>query len=72
MKIHLIFHISLLKLYNPNDNEDFIHPTSPQPIIIPETNEEEYEIEAILDKRTIQNKPQYLVKWLGYPLHVSI
>ena len=69
MKIHPVFHISLLKLYNPNDNEEFIRPTTPQAIIIPETEEEEFEVESILDKRIIHNKPQYLVKWLGYPLY---
>ena len=32
-------------------------------------NEEEYEVEAILDKKLVQHRLQYLVKWLGYPLH---
>ena len=32
-------------------------------------NSEEYEVETILDKRTLKGKTQYLVKWIGYPLH---
>jgi Chromo (CHRromatin Organisation MOdifier) domain len=68
MKIHPVFHISLLKPYQPSPN-DFERPTPPPAIIIPETDHEEFEVETILDKRTLRNKPQYLVKWLGYPLH---
>jgi Chromo (CHRromatin Organisation MOdifier) domain len=68
LRIHPVFHISLLKLYKES-SEDFIRPTPPPAIFIPETNQEEYEVENILDKRTIRNKPQYLIKWLGYPLH---
>jgi ''chromo'' (CHRromatin Organisation MOdifier) domain. len=26
-------------------------------------------LKTILDKRTLRNRPQYLVKWKGYPLH---
>jgi len=38
----------------------------PPPIIL--NNEEEYEVEQILDKRTRYGKTQYLIKWKGYPL----
>ena len=34
-----------------------------------DNNQEEYEVEAILDKRILRNMPQYLIKWKGYPLH---
>jgi hypothetical protein len=69
LKIHPVFHVSLLKPYNESPT-DFIRTTlPPPPVMIPETNEEEYEVETILDKRLIRNKPQYLVKWSGYPLH---
>ena len=30
--------------------------------------EEAHEVEKILQKRTYYRKPQYLVKWKGYPL----
>jgi Chromo (CHRromatin Organisation MOdifier) domain len=41
----------------------------PPAIVLPNTEQEEYEVENILDKRTLRKKPQYLIKWLGYPLH---
>jgi hypothetical protein len=68
MKIHPVFHISLLKPYHPSPN-DFERSTPPPAIITPESNHEEYEVETILDKRILRNRPQYLIKWMGYPLH---
>jgi len=56
MKIHPVFHISLLKLYQPSPS-DFERSTPPLAIVIPETNHEKYEVEAILDKRILRNKP---------------
>jgi hypothetical protein len=55
MKLHPIFHVSLLTKTNNSettDNESI--------------DDEEYEVERILDKRTRQGKVEYLVKWLGY------
>jgi len=66
MKLHPVFHISLLKKYNPDDE---YNRHQPPPAIITSDNEEEYEVENILDKRIHYRKPQYLVKWLGYPLY---
>jgi hypothetical protein len=68
MKIHPVFHISLLKPYQVSNNE-FLRPIPPPAIVLPNTEQEEYEVENILDKRTLRKKPQYLIKWLGYPLH---
>ena len=34
----------------------------------PTMAEEAHEVEKILQKRTYYRKPQYLVKWKGYPL----
>ncbi len=69
LKIHPVFHISLLKPYQEISNE-FTQLTPPlPPVIIPETEEEEYEVEAILDKKLVRKKSYYLVKWKGYPLH---
>ena len=59
MKLHLVFHISLLKKYNSDD--EFNRYQSPPAIIISD-NEEEYEVENILDKRIHYHKSQYLVK----------
>jgi hypothetical protein len=68
MKIHPVFHVSLLKPYQAAPNE-FHRPTPPPAIVLPDTEHEEYEVETILDKRILRKKPQYLIKWLGYPLH---
>ena len=68
LKIHPVFHVSLLKLYKETPDE-FTRPTPPPPVVISDTEQEEFEVESILDKRTIRKKTQYLVKWLGYPLH---
>ena len=32
-------------------------------------NQDEYKVEAILDKRTRHRRTEYLVKWLGYPVY---
>ena len=55
-----------MKKYNEDD--EFNRPTPPAAIITSD-NEEEYEVENILDKRTHYHKSQYLVKWTGYPLY---
>src|SRR5271155_2785851 len=68
MRIHPVFHVSLLKLYKESP-EEFVRPTPPPAIFIPETNQEEYEVETILDKRIIHKRLQYLIKWKGYPLY---
>lgn len=53
MKIHPIFHISLLtKTKNPTNDQDEIL--------------EEYEVSEILDKRKRNGLTEYLVKWEGY------
>ena len=73
MRIHLVFHVSLLKKYeeNPKEFEDRIIPPPP-PVKI--QGEKEFEVKYILDKRLKRLKRQkiqveYLVKWKGYPKH---
>lgn len=61
MRIHPVFHVSLLKHYQ-QDHDEFSRESIPSPIIIPETNEEEYEVEQILDVKTLRRKKYYLVK----------
>jgi hypothetical protein len=65
MKIHPVFHVSMLKPYQADEFGRNNPP--PPPIII--NNNNEYEVESVLDKRTFRGKMQYLVKWLGYPLY---
>ena len=66
LRIHHVFHVSKLKPYK--ETEDFSRAT-PLPPIIMNNNSEEFEVETILNKRTLKGKIQYLVKWIGYPLH---
>ena len=67
LRIHPVFHVSLLKPYQ--ECEDFEREVPPPPIFIPEVQQEEYEVESILDKKIVRRRPFYLIKWLGYPLH---
>jgi hypothetical protein len=66
MKVHDVFHISLLKPYVPSTGRPHVE-SRPFPIA-PDT----YLVEAILDKqyRKVNNKqkPYYYIKWEGYPL----
>lgn len=71
MKIHPVFHISLLKKYNRRpeglrQDEEIPVP----PIMI--ADHEEFEVEEILDKKVTKRgrgqSIRYLIKWKGYPL----
>ncbi|KKA20573.1 hypothetical protein T310_5403, partial [Rasamsonia emersonii CBS 393.64] len=59
MKIHPIFHISLLEQAPENAKE-------PGNIELDDTTEEEYKVEKILAKRKVNSQTQYLIKWKGY------
>ena len=61
MRIHLVFHISLLK---PADLEMPIQENPPE--IDPESQDAEFEVEEILDQQDIDGESHYLVKWKGY------
>ena len=64
MKVHNVFHISLLKAYN-RDNRIALPP-------LPEVidDEPEWEVDKILDHRLVKrgrkNKVEYLIKFVGY------
>ena len=60
MKIHPVFHISLLEPAPPGA------PKAPDTEVIPDP-EKEYEVEQILDHKKVRNVLKYLVKWEGYP-----
>ena len=67
MRIHPIFHNSLLKPYveTPEHGPNFLRP----PLEIVEGQEGHYKIEKILAARPTRNRKstQYLVHWKGYP-----
>jgi hypothetical protein len=60
MRIHPVFHISLLEPADPDT------PEGPAPELHPDTQQEEYEVEAILDVRLQRRQLRWLVKWVGY------
>ena len=60
MKVHPVFHVSLLKGYQGEA------PCTP-PILV--DGEEEFEVERILNHRKRARKWEYLVKWKGYGAH---
>jgi hypothetical protein len=64
MKIHPVFHISLLELA-PSEPLPGQIQTPPPPVIIEEI--EEYAVEEVLDSRIYRKEPQYLIRWVGYP-----
>ena len=63
MKIHPIFHISLLTPYHANILPGRVQPPSSSIII---EGFEEFEVEEILDSRIHYNKLQYFVDWKDY------
>lgn len=63
MKIHDVFHPSLLDPHIPSDIPGRV--ISPPPPVQVDQHEE-YEVEAILAKRTHRRKLQYKVRWKGY------
>ena len=61
MKMHDVFHVSLLRLYH----EDGSH--QPPPVTILMDGEQEHEVEQVLDHRQEDRRSKsYLVRWTGY------
>jgi Chromo (CHRromatin Organisation MOdifier) domain len=60
MRIHSIFHISLL------EPADLNTPTGPAPEIHPNLQEKVYTVKKILKVRKYRKTLQWLVKWEGY------
>jgi transposase InsO family protein len=71
LKMHPVFHISLLKRYHQEAPEKFPHRRRdpPPPVIYRDQDEPEFEVQEILNKRTFYSKTQYLVQWKGYERH---
>jgi hypothetical protein len=63
MKIHLVFHVSLLEPYHASTILGRIHDPH---LAIEINNEQEYEMEDILNSRIFNPQFQYLDHWHGY------
>ena len=63
MRIHPVFHGSLLTLYRPNTIPGRIQPPAP-PVTV--DGHEEYEVHEILDSKIERGKLRYLVDWVGW------
>jgi hypothetical protein len=65
MRVHPVFHVSLLKRYTPSLPEfGDRHPNQPPPEIV--GGQEEWEVEEILEERMRRRRREFLVKWKGY------
>ncbi|XP_077121832.1 uncharacterized protein LOC143776382 isoform X1 [Ranitomeya variabilis] len=64
MKVHPVFHVSLLKPVSPNTFQGRVVPP-PQPVVI--DGQEQFVVEEIIDSRVRRNRLQYLIRWQGYP-----
>ena len=63
MKVHPVFHVSLLLKYEPDRIEGRVQPPPP-PVEI--EGVEEFEVQEVLDSRRFRRKLQYKVRWKGY------
>ena len=62
IRIHSVVNVSRVQLYKPQVEGQ--KKTSPKLVII--KGEEEFEIEKIINKRTVRGKEKFLVRWKGY------
>jgi len=62
IKIHPVVNVSRVQLYKSQVEGQ--KKTPPKPVII--EGEEEFEVEKILNKRVVQGKEKFLVRWKGY------
>jgi hypothetical protein len=69
MKIHHVFHVSLLEPYHAFTILGRIHDPSP-PIEV--DGEHEYEVEDLLDSRISNRQLEYFIHWHGYDMNECI
>ena len=63
MKVHPVFHVSLLEPVSQHPHVGHIPAPSPPVEVEGET---EWEVEEILDSRFFRRRLQYLIKWTGW------
>ena len=69
-RVHPVFHVSKLKPYRDGSARFPTRrqlPTRPSASVLPDTNEEAWEVERVVGKRVVRGSVQYLVLWKGYP-----
>ena len=64
MRLHPVFHVSLLEPYASNSIPDRVVVPPPPPIELDEGPK--YEVKVILDSKVVKNRLYYFVDWLGY------
>jgi hypothetical protein len=73
MKIHPVFHVSQLKIYNPNDKTRFPGRTPPPPPPVIFDADPRYTIDHVIDHREVRRgnsvRSQYLVTFRDHPFH---
>ena len=71
MKVHLVFHVSRLKLYRKPADKTRTY-QNPDPIVTA-AGQKEFEVEEIISHRKRRcgkkTKIEYLILWKGYPGH---
>ncbi|GAA5820076.1 hypothetical protein JCM11491_002518, partial [Sporobolomyces phaffii] len=63
MKIHPVFHVSLLQRHQASSLANCV-PPPPPPVVVDDA--EEYEVDEILDSQVFRGKPRYRVRWKNY------
>lgn len=63
-QLHDVFPIQLLEKHNPREDED----TLPLPDL---KDDQEWDVEEVKGKATIDKKTHYLVKWDGWPVEYN-
>jgi hypothetical protein len=73
MKLHPVFHVSQLKLYNPNDDQRFTGRQVPPPPPVITDQDPTYTVDQIKDHREVRRgnstRTQYLVTFRDQPFH---
>jgi hypothetical protein len=74
MRNHPVFNVSWLKKYHDGTAEFPDRPVSqsrPPPESLDQRGNELWEVQGILDHRTVRGRLEYLVEWRGYPVEES-
>ena len=66
---HPIVNVDAMKPYS--EGRELRRHRPPDVLLNPETGEQEYEVEEVLDKKLIRGRPHYLIKFKGYPVSDS-